>query len=295
MEQIEALERGLNDYLKLKELVNDKDIELKTIKFEKVMTFLDKVQARMSLNKRYDLFCYTIDRKKYHKINDHKINEIKPMSEVKRGDGVISLFERGIGTRNYKESHTRFVDLLSKWNNTQHTEAKEILNVLTKEDNKWVYENIKDQTTKLVMDKFLVIASKYKDLFTNRGNQKLDMGFSKKVKLPTKMLNIDDYRDVAEVKNVNIVELSVDTDNLSHIDIDYDTEERYLTERIWLNNYKQYYITQQNFNEFLTFMKEYKQAIKDKKEELYSLMGEIETDVEKVKEDLAHIFVIDCI
>ena len=281
---IDEMKNGLTDYEKLQTIITENDVEIKSVAVAReIVAFLKKVEDRISNHKRIDLYCYEFKNPK----------DILEPSKAQEGWVVCGMFERGLGTRNYKQNHTTKVSMLNNWNTS---EAQSIISVLNNSKNEWIYNNMKDESTKETLQKFMAFMTKYHTLLMNIEHSTINLKLSKEVSLPTSFL-IKEYGNTYTFKVLpNVIEkIKLDTNDFQKIDIDTKDGKNLVDNRIGLFDYSRFYIIQQNYNVFEQALKEFKEQITDEIAKLSVLHKELKQDVDVLKRDLGHIFVADAI
>jgi hypothetical protein len=289
MTQITELKNGIDKFTELRNIITDDDIEIQGIKIMKeLFEFIEKVEKRISNKKRIDLYCY----------DEAHTETIYEPSKAQEGWVIVGINENGICSRVYKRSHMWKIYMVNQsWHSTSE-KAQLIIDVLKNTDNKWIYDNLNDEATKEVLQKYIAFLDKHYILLNNADSRNLKYTTIKNVKLPTEFLNCINYKGNYEVMFCNITNIKFNTNNFQYLSLETDvkrTNDIRPPEQIDLRDYKHYYLTEQNYNEFKRVLTEIKLEIKDKIKNLNVLFKDLGNDVEQLKGDLGHIFVLDAI
>ncbi len=280
---IDELQSGLGKFKELQNIITENDVKFKSVEVAReILEFLEKVERKISNEKRIDLYCFDQNNPK---------QLLKP-SEVKEGYEVVGLFERGMGKRRYKRTHSYKLSMLQTYNDD---EAKKMIEILTNPQNNWIINSIKDNSTKETLQKFILFIQKYHNLLMNLHRRSINLKLIKEVSLPIKLLkrNHNYENDKYEIQETEIKEISFDTEREQNLSFEYKAIPDYDHKNISLADYSQHYIIQQHYDEFKNILLEFKQQIADEIGKIDILHKELKQDTDKLKSELTHIFVAD--
>jgi hypothetical protein len=287
MTQINELKNGIDKFAELRNIIIEADTKIEGIRIkENLYAFINKVEHRISNKKRIDLYCY--DEKQEEKVY--------PPNEAQESWVIVGINENGICSRQFKRTHMWVVDMVGQYRWRNNDKPQKIINTLKNTENNWIYNSLKDEAIKEVLQKYIAFLDKHFLLLNNADTNRLKYQTFKSVKLPTEFLNCSDYRGRYEVSVCNITGIKYNTDSRDILTLETDitdTNEIHPPQRIDLRSYKHFYLMEQNFDEFKNVLTEIKAELNEKSNSLNSLYNQLSDDVEQLKTNLGHIFVLD--